>query len=211
MAATLNRLRETAKLFIDQSHQSEPRMRAIVDELKMISGRVKKMHNENNKAKYTGYGLVAIGVGLFAGGAALDGGKMIRLLAISSPFLGILGYKCISEANSERSVTERDLMQTMQPFKDEFQNIIDLQKNSLEEIDHLLIELEESSLCLKTPAGVQAQNTLSEIESFVSLLEEMNGMAASDEAKCAARFVRQCEKNVEQLSKMRNNLRDFRD
>lgn len=213
------KLCETAEPFIDLYHQRGPRLNAIVKDLGKINDQVKEENSKTTrKSLIDGVGGALLGVGMGAAtvGALVfgEGEKMEKLsfglgAILLSNALTYAGFKTVYDANSEMLVKIREIMEPVNELCEEFQDIIELQKNTLNEVRNVLDEINERSAAIKMTAGDQAETTLSEIDSFLQLLHQMDESADHDRADLLTQLVSQCGKTYEELTKMRDELKDF--
>lgn len=207
---------DTAKPFIDLYDQRRPRLNAIVQEPGTTANEVKKLHNDTTEKNLTG-GALGIALGAAAVGAIVFGEReKFQKLALgltatlASNVIICAVFKTISDANSEMLAREREMMGPVNKLCEEFMNIIEQQKNTLMEIKNVLEEINERLIALKIAAGPQADKTLSEIDSYFHLMQQMDELTEHDRAKLFySQLARQSEKTCEELTKMRNDLEDF--
>ena len=100
------------------------------------------------------------------------------------------------------------MMNTVELLDEEFKTIVESQKNLVEEIQKAMDELEEKSVFIQ---DISQRTTLSEIDQFLWRVEQMKEITADAKAKYVTYLIRQSEKTIEELSKMRTLLRDFED
>lgn len=216
----LSKLCEAAEAFIENCNQFEERAQAIGHELQELSDEYKKMETETTWKDRTGEALkglgyvaaltTAAGVGFLVsrgeGEKALAVGGLLSLSVAAVK----TGDSTVLNANVKKSLTEQDMMKSLKALVEEFMTIIGAQKTILDDIITFSDELNENSSFVRTEAGAQAKETLSDIEKFQGLQNEMNELTV--DAKAAhliAESARQCEKTLAELLKMRNELKDF--
>lgn len=101
-------------------------------------------------------------------------------------------------------------MKSLKALVEEFMTIIGAQKTILDDIITFSDELNENSSFVRTEVGAQAKETLSDIEKFQGLQNEMNELTVDVKAAhLIAESARQCEKTLAELLKMRSKFKDF--
>lgn len=218
----LSKLCEAARAFLKNCNQFEERTQAIGHELQELSDEYKKMETETRWKNRTGEALkglgylvalsTAVGVGhsVSHGGGekALAAGGLV-LLSLSAAAVKT-GDSTAWNANVKKSLTEQDMMKSLKALVEEFMTIIGAQKTILDDIVTFSDELNENSSFVRTASGAQAKTTLSDIEKFQGLRNEINEL--TEDVKAAhliAESALQCEKTLAELLKMRNELKDF--
>lgn len=222
LSVPLKRLCETALSFVALHEDNEKRTQAIVQELKEISDKVKELQDETfrTSAIWTGLGGLGAGSGLltafFAGVAATGegAGRMATLAAgglslVAAGSAAIAGATVI-KANAKKAAAEKESMRTVEQLGKEFMNIVEQQKKSLKEIKQVSDELCENSSILMTTAGAQAKTALSEMEELQRLLRRIFKPPEDLNARnFISELVRQCEKTVDEVAKIKSKLKAF--
>lgn len=219
----LSKLCEAARAFIENCNQFEERAQAIGHELQELSDEYKKMETETTCKNRIGDALkglgyvaalaTAFGVGFSVSRVgdekALAGGLV--LLSLSAAAAAVeTGDSTVLNANVKKALTQQDTMKSLKALVEEFMTIIGAQRTILDDIITFSDELNENSSIVRTEAGAQAKETLSDIKKFQGLQNEMNEL--TEDVKAAhliAESARQCEKTLTKLLKMRNELKEF--
>lgn len=218
----LSKLCEAAAAFVENYIQNEQRTQAIGNELQELSDEYKKMETETTWKNWTGEALkglgylVALSTAVGVGHSVSNGGgeKVLAagglvLLSLSAAAVKT-GDSTAWNANVKKSLTEQDMMKSLKALTEEFMTIIGAQKTILDDIVTFSDKLEKNSSFVRTAAGAQAKKTLSDIEKFQGLRNEINEL--TEDVKAAdliAESALQCEKTLTELLKMRNELKDF--
>lgn len=221
----LSKLCEAARAFIENCNQFEERAQAIGHELQELSDEYKKMENETTCKNRIGDALkglgyvaaltTAFGVGFSVsrGGdekALAAGGLVLLSLSAAAAAAVETGDSTVLNANVKKALTQQDMMKSLKALVEEFMTIIGAQKTILDDIITFSDELNEKSSIVRTEAGAQAKETLSDIKKFQGLQNKMNEL--TEDVKAAhliAESARQCEKTLTELLKMRNELKEF--
>lgn len=218
----LSKLCEAARAFIENCNQFEERAQAIGHELQELSDEYKKMETETTCKNRTGGALkglgyvaalaTAFGVGhtVLRGEdeKALAGGLV--LLSLSAAAAVKTGDSTVLNANVKKALTQQDMMKSLKALVEEFMTIIGAQRTILDDIITFSDELNKNSSFVRTEAGAQAKETLSDIKKFQGLQNEMNEL--TEDVKAAhliAESARQCEKTLTELLKMRSKFKEF--
>lgn len=221
----LSKLCEAAEAFIENCNQFEERAQAIGHELQELSDEYKKMETETTCKNRIGDALkglgyvaalaTAFGVGFSVsrGGdekALAAGGLVFLSLSAAAAAAVETGDSTVLNANVKKALTQQDMMKSLKALVEEFMTIIGAQKTILDDIITFSDELNENSSFVRTEAGAQAKETLSDIKKFQGLQNKMNEL--TEDVKAAhliAESARQCEKTLTELLKMRNELKEF--
>lgn len=219
----LSKLCEAARAFIENCNQFEERAQAIGHELQELSDEYKKMETETTCKNRTGGALkglgyvaaltTAFGVGF---SVSRGGDKKKTLAAGGLVFLSLsaaavkTGDSTVLNANVKKALTQQDMMKSLKALVEEFMTIIGAQRTILDDIITFSDELNENSSFVRTEAGAQAKETLSDIKQFQGLQNEMNELTENVKAAhLIAESARQYEKTLTELLKMRNELKEF--
>lgn len=219
----LSKLYEAARAFIENCNQFEERAQAIGDELQELSDEYKKMETETTCKNrigdaLKGLGYVAALVTAFGVGFSVSrvgdekalAGSLV-LLSLSAAAAAVeTGDSTVLNANVKKALTQQDMMKSLKALVEEFMTIIGAQRTILDDIITFSDELNENSSFVRTEAGAQAKETLSDIKKFQGLQNKMNEL--TEDVKAAhfiAESARQCEKTLTELLKMRNELKEF--
>lgn len=219
----LSKLYEAARAFIENCNQFEERAQAIGDELQELSDEYKKMETETTCKNrigdaLKGLGYVAALVTAFGVGFSVSrvgdekalAGSLV-LLSLSAAAAAVeTGDSTVLNANVKKALTQQDTMKSLKALVEEFMTIIGAQRTILDDIITFSDELNENSSIVRTEAGAQAKETLSDIKKFQGLQNKMNEL--TEDVKAAhfiAESARQCEKTLTKLLKMRNELKEF--
>lgn len=218
----LSKLCEAAEAFIENCNQFEERAQAIGNELQELSDEYKKMETETTCKNRTGKALKGLGYVAALTTAAGVGHTVLRgegekALAAGCFFLFTLsaaavktGDSTVLNANVKKSLTQQDMMKSLKALVEEFMTIIGAQRTILDDIITFSDELNENSSFVRTAAGAQAKETLSDIKKFQGLRNEMNELTVDVKAAHhIAESARQCEKTLTELLKMRSKFKDF--
>lgn len=218
----LSKLCEAAEAFIENCNQFEERAQAIGHELQELSDEYKKMETETTCKNRTGGALKGLGYVAALTTAAGVGRIVLRgegekALAAGCFFLLTLsaaavktGESTVLNANVQKSLTQQDMMKSLKALVEEFMTIIGAQKTILDDIITFSDELNENSSFVRTEAGAQAKETLSDIKQFQGFQNKMNEL--TEDVKAAhliAESARQYEKTLTELLKMRSKFKDF--
>lgn len=219
----LSKLYEAARAFIENCNQFEERAQAIGHELQELSDEYKKMETETTCKNrigdaLKGLGYVAALVTAFGVGFSVSrvgdekalAGSLV-LLSLSAAAAAVeTGDSTVLNANVKKALTQQDMMKSLKALVEEFMTIIGAQRTILDDIITFSDELNENSSIVRTEAGAQAKETLSDIKKFQGLQNKMNEL--TEDVKAAhfiAESARQCEKTLTELLKMRNELKEF--
>lgn len=219
----LSKLYEAARAFIENCNQFEERAQAIGHELQELSDEYKKMETETTCKNRIGDALkglgyvaalaTAFGVGFSVsrvGDEKALAGSLV-LLSLSAAAAAVeTGDSTVLNANVKKALTQQDMMKSLKALVEEFMTIIGAQRTILDDIITFSDELNENSSIVRTEAGAQAKETLSDIKKFQGLQNKMNEL--TEDVKAAhfiAESARQCEKTLTELLKMRNELKEF--
>lgn len=221
----LSKLCEAARAFIENCNQFEERAQAIGHELQELSDEYKKMETETTCKNRTGGALkglgyvaalaTAFGVGhtVLRGEdekALAAGGLVLLSLSAAAAAAVETGDSTVLNANVKKALTQQDMMKSLKALVEEFMTIIGAQRTILDDIITFSDELNKNSSFVRTEAGAQAKETLSDIKKFQGLQNKMNEL--TEDVKAAhliAESARQCEKTLTKLLKMRSKFKDF--
>lgn len=218
----LYRLCEAGKSFIELYECKKERMQAIANELAEISKKIREMQNITDTGRMIGgalggLGILALGAATYLGGA----GKM-TMLGGAAVFSG--GATAVITANVIKTGRENISLKTVEQLGKDFMEIAELQKDVLEEIKALSEEFEEKSSSFMTRTRAQAERGLLQTEELQQLLTqtaelaEMRGVfivsitriiPTSAKLRNCTDSALQCQKTLDEFTKMRNTLKDF--
>lgn len=209
-----------SQLFISQYEKYEAGVRVTLQELIRNSDKIKDLHSETNKTRLVGTAVCGLGLGL--GGATvgvLSYGhfeKTMKLLfgftaMLTSTIVTYVGATTLHEAKLKMVEKGLNFIETWRNQSEEFKNMIEPQRNALKDLKNVLDVINKTAATDKTAAAAaQAETTLSEIDRFMQLFQQMDELAAYDRAKLIfTKLVIQYEKIYEELTKMRRDLRDI--
>lgn len=165
----LYRLCEIGKLFIELYECKKGRMQVIANELGEISKEIKEMQKGTNASRMIGVALGGLGILALGAATYLGGAGKMTMLGGAAAVGG--GATSVIIANAIKVATEETSLRTVEQLGNEFMEIVELQKDVLEEIQEVSQELEKKSSSLMTRTRAQARKgllTTEQLQQFVT-------------------------------------------